>query len=478
MGIDKKYLTDLDIKNTLNVENKNTIKLSYATAGLLNDGSVDTTAEIEPLMIELELGADELKNLTLDIEVEVKIVKQIEASIEADEEAISTERVNNDVLDYSVNNFNTQMLSNKRSDLLIDSAGLQGVILNAVGSAIKEGAMYVIDNKKQILMSAWEKLKELYRYFFKKIRDYTRKAVYAFHKLGDLNRKIFEKLNMFPATMPISTNILKKETIQAVQTGFALFTLLNIKNNSAGRFDFNSLDDRLKFEQLFTTKMFFDIKSVAKDGKLKNREVELLNIVSNKEVLKKYFYKPTMPNGFTIDNSVIIPIAPNVLDVKNNTSFQFLFANSSFYDKDSLDVATSSVVHVDAILDKKTLEGAEISLGKVMDMISINKILNDFVNINSTMIEKEQAAGIEMLEKQIDALRDFNKATSGAPNEDMQKKLKVFQIIYDVLNNVSFSNLIGLLKTFKNCSIAIDMISGDIEDYVTAQKAGENNEQA
>ena len=73
-------------------------------AGLESDIESDTNSEVNNIKIELEIedSRKDLDATALEIEVCIKIMDSLEKQISLDENALDKERVNKDVVDYSI----------------------------------------------------------------------------------------------------------------------------------------------------------------------------------------------------------------------------------------------------------------------------------------------------------------------------------------------------------------------------------------
>lgn len=458
MAISKKHLTGELIPGKLDVSEQSKIGFAnvFARSGLQND----IAAEANDFKLEVEVELSDIKNISIEIEAELKIATIAKDSIETDKEALNREAVNRDVLDYSIKSFNNQMNSNNRNDLVIEtieSAGMQGIIGSMVGGSISSGLKYIMDNKKEILTKAWEKLKQLYKVLIKKIKEYYRKGFYALHKMINMPTKILEKMSGLPAGQLVTEDMLSEETKLDLYKGFAIFAILNHKGKNPYMFDFSEDIDKLRMEQVFSGKMFLDIEAAAKEGKLPNRDVELLNLLSSPEVLKEYF-NFVVPAGYDISKSVIVPISFNTDGVDSkSTAVDYLLANSEFYTEDSLDLSVSSATSMRAVLKPGIADKITVKLSTVGD---INRIASILVNFNANVlknIEDEQNKGLIALEKKVDSL--------DVDDKDMQAKFKIYKNIYDMLSIMALTNLMGMTNTYVRAVRPLEAIADEVVAY-------------
>lgn len=468
MALSKNLLGKLNseelIPGTLDVSKQSEIGFGniFAKSGMQND----IAEEAKDLKIEFEIELSEIKNVSIEIEAELKIANIVKDSIETDKEALSKEAVNRDVLDYSIKSFNNQMNSNNRGDLKIEtmeSAGMQGIVGSMVGGSISSGLKYVMDNKKEILTKAWEKLKQLYFVLIKKIKEYYRKGFYALHKMINMPTKVLEKLSGLPVGAVVTEDMLSDSTILDLYKGYAIFAILNHKSKNPYTFDFSEDIDKLRMEQVFSGKMFLDVAAAAKEGKLPNRDVELLNLLSSSEVIKEYF-NYSVPAGFDINKSVIIPIVPNADGIDSKTtSVDFLLANADFYTRDAIDLSTSSVTAMRAVLKPAIADKIKVKLSTVGDITRISNIL---VNFNANVlkgIEDAQNKGLTMLEKKVDSL--------DVDDKDMQEKFNIYRNIYDMLSIMSLTNLMGMTNTYVRAVRPLEQIADEVVSKLMNQEA-------
>lgn len=458
MAVNKKFLADELIPGRLEVSEQSKIGFAnvFAKSGLQND----IASEANDFKFEVEVELSDIKNISIEIEAELKIATIAKDSIETDKEALNREAVNRDVLDYSIKSFNNQMDSNNRGELkieTIESAGMQGIIGSMVGGSISSGLKYIMDNKKEILIKAWEKLKQLYKTLIKKIKEYYRKGFYALHKMINMPTKILEKMSGLPAGQLVTEDMLSEETKLNLYKGFAIFAILNHKGKNPYMFDFSEDIDKLRMEQVFSGKMFLDIGAAAKEGKLPNRDVELLNLLSSPEILKEYF-NFVVPAGYDINKSVIVPISFNTDGVDSkSTAVDYLLANSEFYTEDSLDLSVSSATSMRAVLKPGIADKVTVKLSTVGD---INRICNILVNFNANVlkgIEDAQNKGLTALEKKVDSL--------DVDDKDMQEKFKIYKNIYDMLSIMALTNLMGMTNTYVRAVRPLEAIADEVVAY-------------
>lgn len=458
MAVNKKFLANELIPGRLEVSEQSKIGFAniFAKSGLQSD----MASEANDFKFEVEVELSDIKNVSIEIEAELKIATITKDSIETDKEALNREAVNRDVLDYSIKSFNNQMDSNNRGELkieTIESAGMQGIIGSMVGGSITSGLKYIMDNKKEILVKAWEKLKQLYKVLIKKIKEYYRKGFYALHKMTNMPTKILEKMSGLPAGQLVTEDMLSEETKLNLYKGFAIFAILNHKGKNPYMFDFSEDIDKLRMEQVFSGKMFLDIGTAAKEGKLPNRDVELLNLLSSPEVLKEYF-NFVVPAGYDIDKSTIVPISFNTdgTDSKS-TAVDYLLANSEFYTEDSLDLSVSSATSMRAVLKPSIAGKVTVKLSTIGD---INRVANILVNFNASVlkgIEDSQSKGLTALEKKVDSL--------DVDDKDMQVKFKVYKNIYDMLSIMALTNLMGITNTYVRAVRPLEAIADEVVAY-------------
>ena len=132
-------------------------------AGLESDIESDTNSEVNSIKIELEIedNRKELGAIEIEIEVCLNTMDNLKRQIVLDEDAVSKEKINKDVVDYSIASYN--QLSEEAKLEPLELSGMESAVDN-----IKDGFKYVINNKIEILKKLWEKLKELYQAFVKK----------------------------------------------------------------------------------------------------------------------------------------------------------------------------------------------------------------------------------------------------------------------------------------------------------------------
>lgn len=473
MALSKNLLSNLDpkelIPGNLDVTKQSVIGFAnvFAKSGLQNDIAEDA----KDLKFEIEIELSDIKNISIEIESELKIASITKDSIETDKEALSKEAVNRDVLDYSIKSFNNQMNSNNRGDLIIEtmeSAGMQGIVGSMVGGSISSGLKYIMDNKKEILIKAWEKLKQLYAALIKKIKEYYRKGFYALHKMINLPTKILEKLSGLPTGQVVTEDMLSDETKLNLYKGYAIFALMNIKGRDYLTYDFSEDIDKLKMEQVFSGKMFLDIATAAKEGKLPNRDIELLNLLASPEVLKEYF-NYVVPAGYDINKSVLIPVCFNVDGVDSKTTtVDYMLANSDFYTQDVIDLSVASVVNMRAVLKPNMAEKIKVKLSTIGDIVRVSNIL---VNFNANVLknlEDSQNKGLSMLEKKVDSL--------DVDDKDMQEKFKLYKNIYDMLNIMALTNLMGMTNTYIRAVRPLEEIADELVAYNAKASAGTQSE--
>jgi len=470
MAVSNKFLDKKElIPGNLDVTKQTVIGFAniFTNSGLQNDLE-ETTKDLK---IELEIDLSEIKNISAEIEIELKIANIASASIETDKEALRNESVNRDVLDYSIKSFNNQMQCNNRGDMCIetiDAAGMQGVVGSMIGGSISGGLKYIMENKKEIMVKAWEKLKQLYRALIKKVKEYYRKGFYALYKMMNLPTKILEKLSAIPSGQMITEDMLTEEIKLDLFKGFALFAVLNFKGENAYTFDFSNDIDRLRLEQSLSAKMFLDIAAAAKDGILPARDVDLLDVLSNKDVVKEFF-NYAVPQGFSFEKSVIMPININTDNIGSKTPLlDYVIVNSAFYTEDVLDLTSSSMSVMRAVLKPAISEKIKVKLGTIGDLSRISNILVNFNANVLKVIEDNQDKGLSMLEKKVDSF--------DVDDKDMQEKFKVYKNIYDMLNVMSITNLMGLINTYTRAIRPLEDIADAVVSHNAKAAAGTQSE--
>ena len=465
MSLSSKFLSPEDLSNGLDIVGQSSLRFNNSKAGLQSDMPEDISESAEKLKLEIEIDLSEIKNVSAEIEIELKLANTVNASIEADKEALAKEAINRDVVDYSINSFNNQMLAERRGDMLVSApevSGMQGV----ASMTIADGLRYVVENKKELFQKALEKLQKLFAYLIKKIKEYYRKGFYALHRFIHMPNRLAERLNNLPdgvLNLLITPNMLSDKTKDNIEGAFSIFSFLNI-DDSKKENTFSLVDklDRLRLGQVFSNQMFLDIEHASKDGILKTRDVELLKILSNKEIIKKYFAY-TVPSGFSIDNDVIFAIAFNTNASTGKISNVTLgISKTNFYTEDSLDLSQSTTVTFDATLKPSLSADVVITLGSISDLSAIGKILETFDGSTVKSIEDSQNRGLNMLEKKVNSLNVADK--------DMQIKFKTYKGIYDVLNVVAMSNLVGLVNCYARVSKSLENV---VDEVIAHEKAKE-----
>ena len=149
MSLSSKFLSPEDLSNGLDIVGQSSLRFNNSKAGLQSDMPEDISESAEKLKLEIEIDLSEIKNVSAEIEIELKLANTVNASIEADREALAKEAINRDVIDYSINSFNNQMLAERRGDMLVSApevSGMQGV----ASMTIADGLRYVVENKKEL----------------------------------------------------------------------------------------------------------------------------------------------------------------------------------------------------------------------------------------------------------------------------------------------------------------------------------------
>jgi hypothetical protein len=114
MSLSSKFLSPEDLSNRLDVVGQSSLRFNNSKAGLQSDMPEDISESAEKLKLEIEVDLSEIKNVSAEIEIELKLANTVNASIEADKEALAKEAINRDVIDYSIKSFNNQMLAEQR----------------------------------------------------------------------------------------------------------------------------------------------------------------------------------------------------------------------------------------------------------------------------------------------------------------------------------------------------------------------------
>lgn len=433
-------------------ENTNVLKGAslFPVSGLEND--LENENEENVLKIEIELELENINSTGIEIEIEIKKINSLIENIKVDEEALRSDIQNRGVVDYSIMNYN--QLAKEQQLEPLELGGLESAL-----DSIKEGFKYVINNKKEILMKAWNKLVELYNYFLKLLSNFWKKTKLAINQFRNYPKQVADMLSVFPTSDPVDLTKLSKETKEAVLRSFSMFALMR----ETKKFSLGRTTDMEVLRDTFSDKMFIDTDSIVETGIMPKRDVEILNYLSNPDILNKNFNPVSVSNtgGFKISFNNCMPL--NFLGER----VFFLFAdkavdifNKSLTDttkpEDNFRIAVES-----STINDKALKELVIDLGTYGDIVAVTKLLGEFLNDGATKAVDKQIKDIDKLDKKLAELNKAWHTVQSSNLEVVEKEIKKYNSIYAILKTVIELNITMSLNLNKDLTRTLGMIASD-----------------
>lgn len=440
-----------DEETTVEVKEKNILTGAslYITSGLENDlGNIE---EDNSLKIEIELDLSMLNNTAVEIEIEFKKINALVDNIKVDEKAMAANVENRGVIDYSIMNYN--QLSKEQQLPPLELGGLESAL-----DSIREGFKYVIDNKKEILMKAWEKLVELYNLFLKTLGNFWKKIKLGVSQLKNYPKQVQEMLSVMPQDQPVDISMLSKETKEAILKSFSMFAL----SMDSKVFSLGKTTDTDLIRDTFSDKMYLNTDRIIETGMLEKRDVKILNYLSNPDILNKNFdpVSTSLTGGFKIDYNSCMP-----LTFLGTRAF-FLFTDkvvdifgkdlTSNNPDDKLRIVVESSNIKDTMLKELT-----INLGTYGDIVSVTKILGEFLNDGATKAIDKQIKDTDKLDKKIAELNKAWHTVKSSSLDELEKEIKKFNQIYAILKSVVELNITMSLNLNKDITRTLGMIASD-----------------
>lgn len=425
-------------------------------AGLESDIGSNSNTEVNSMKIELEIedSRKDLDATALEIEVCIKIMNRLEKQISLDENALDKERVNKDVVDYSISSYN--QLSKEHELESLELSGMESAIDN-----IKEGFKYVINNKIEVLKKVWEKIKALYEDFIKKIKAFWKKMVLSFMQFQHYAKVFAYRLSPYPKHAAVDVTKLSVDTLYKINRTFCIPALSNPMAGHTYRFNLGKATDLDKIREVFSRKMFIDIDSVVNDGKLKSREVQILTYISNPDILKKHFDLSTKGLAMSFDKSMPINFADDLLAVafSDNGKFENIVVDRQ---EDNLNLAVDM-----AKIRQTTLENTVVDLGTYQDLTNFIEIVDVFLK-NDVKPALSQAD--DAINKVNAKIKEYQDELAKANNiSALESKLNNYKGIYNILKNIIEMSVLCTYRYTGSTFKTLDAITKDIEAANAAQ---------
>lgn len=444
----KGLLVDNNLPKEVNI-NVLTGASLFPVSGLEND--LENNEE-NVLKIEIELELDNINNTGFEIEIEIKRINSLIENIKVDEEALKSDIQNKGVIDYSIMNYN--QLAKEQQLEPLELGGLQGAL-----DSIKEGFKYVIDNKKEILMKAWNKLVELYNYFLKLLSNFWKKSKLAISQFRNYPKQVMDMLSVFPSSDPVAVDLLSKETKEAVLRSFSMFALMR----ETKKFSLGRTTDMEVLRETFSDKMFIDTDKIIETGIMPKRDVELLNYLSNPDILNKNFNPVSMSNAgnFKISFSNCMPL--NFL----GTRAFFLFADKAVdvFSKSMTDTQNPDdnfkIAVESSTINDKALKELVIDLGTYGDVVAVVKLLGEFLNDGATKAIDKQIKDIDKLDTKLVELNKAWHTVQSTNLEVVEKEIKKYNAIYAILKSVIELNITMSLNLNKDLTRTLGLVAND-----------------
>lgn len=421
----------------------------FPVSGLEND----LDSKDDAIKIELEIDLDMIREAGIKIEIEFKKIQSLAENIKVDEKALNSDIQNKGVIDYSIMNYNQLARTQELEPL--ELGGLESAL-----DSIKEGFKYVINNKKEILMKAWNKLVELYNYFLKLLSNFWKKTKLSISQFRNYPKQIIEILSVFPSADPVDLTKLSKDTKEAILRSFSMFALMR----ETKKFSLGRTTDVEVLRDTFSDKMFIDTDKIIETGIMPKRDLELLNYLNNPDILTKNFNSVSFSNAgnFKISFSNCMPL--NFL----GTRVFFLFTDRAvdIFGKSLTETVnnTEDIIRMaieSSAINDKALKELVVDLGTYGDLVATTKLLGEFLDKDAEKAIDKQIKDIDKLDKKI---AELNKAwhTVQTPNlENVEKEIKKYQSIYSILKNVVELNITMILNLNKDLTKTLAMIAND-----------------
>jgi hypothetical protein len=81
MSLSSKFLSPEDLSNGLDIVGQSSLRFNNSKAGLQSDMPEDISESAEKLKLEIEVDLSEIKNVSAEIEIELKLANTVNASI-------------------------------------------------------------------------------------------------------------------------------------------------------------------------------------------------------------------------------------------------------------------------------------------------------------------------------------------------------------------------------------------------------------
>lgn len=418
-------------------------------AGLESDIESDTNSEVNSIKIELEVedNRKELGAIEIEIEVCLNTMDNLKRQIVLDEDALSKEKVNKDVVDYSISSYN--QLSEEAKLEPLELSGMESAVDN-----IKDGFKYVINNKIEILKKLWEKLKELYQAFVKKMKDFWKKITIAFMQFKNYNKRFKERLSPYGVYDNVDVSKLSTDALYKINQCFCIPALANADKGQY-HFSLAKADDTDMLREVFSDKVFIDIDAVINDGKIKKRDVAILTYISNPDILKKHFNLSTKGLSMSYEKSMPINFSDDTLAIafSDNGKFENIIPDRP---EDNLNLTVDI-----ATLSKNTLENITVNMGTYSDIILFTDMLDKFLKDDVKPALKKTDESIDKIDKKI---KEYQDELASANNiTGLEKKLASYKGIYNVLKNMVEFNTLCTYKYTTSMFKMLDVVTKDLE---------------
>lgn len=443
----KGLLTDYEQLKSSNISivTANTLR---ATSGLESDVYNEEDNENSfKLEIELEMDLNSIKSDSIEIEIEIKKMEKLTEQIKLDEKALAADIQNRGVIDYSIMNYN--QLSKEEKLPPLELSGLESAM-----DSIKDGFKYVIENKKEILMKAWEKIKEMYEWLIKKLENFWKKTKLAINQFRNYPKAIYEKFSVFPIDTKVDVSKLSESTKKEILEAFAMFAI----SNTNKIFSMGKVTDLELVREVLSENIFINTEHLIDTGLLEKRNVRVLNYLNNPDILNKNFYTAngTSPKGFKHDfkNSMVLNFVGTkliMLFIDKNINLETQSFTDFSKPEDSFFLSVDS-----AYIRNDVIKDLTVDLGTYGDLVAITKLLEQFLKEDAEKAIDRQIKDLGTLDKKLKDLNNNLFSSSGIKADAIDAEVTKYKTIYTLLKTIVEINI----STCLDCNTKITKTMG------------------